>query len=243
VVTRAAVLFLAACGSGKPHVVEDARRPPSTPTGDAAPADARPAAPTTTASTGDVQVRVEWVDVPVAARTSPGTTSCNTPRAPAVTPSTTWGIPDVLVIVEGAPAVTTQAHVRFADCALTPRIAVGNSLALDTSADRPVAIKLSPGATTIQLPIAGHTVTMPLAPDALVQLTPDVKGADDAWVAGGAGAVTDASGTVLVKDVPPGTHAVRAILPARGGLKAMKAEGSVTVTAGDLAELTLKLAP
>ncbi|MDX2093109.1 MAG: hypothetical protein SFX73_35025 [Kofleriaceae bacterium] len=235
-VERLALVLLAACGSGKPRVVEDARKP--APSGDAAmPIDARSA----TATTGDVQVRIEWADVPVAARTSPGLTSCKTPRSPAVAPSTTWGIPDVLVVVEGAPPVTTEAHVRYADCALTPRIAVGTSLALDSIADRPVAIKLA--TRTIQLPIAGHTVTLPLASDDLVELVPDAQGAESAWVAGGAGAITDASGTVLVKDVPPGTHIVRAILPARGGHPAMKAEGTVSVVAGDLAELTLKLVP
>src|SRR5262245_34352729 len=43
---------------------------------------------------GDAQIRVEWADVPVAARASPGRTPCNTPRAPSVAPTTTWGVPD-----------------------------------------------------------------------------------------------------------------------------------------------------
>jgi hypothetical protein len=259
VVSRlACVLLIAACGSSKPRSVDDARRPPPATSADAVSTDAAstPAA-TRRATTGDVHVRVEWADVPTAARTSPGTTSCGTPRAAAVAPTTTWGIPDVLVIVEGAPPVTAHARVRFADCALNPRLVVGGSLALDTTADRPVAIRLahryqttalraaleSTAPRTVQLPIAGHTATLPLAANEVLELTADAKASDPAWVVGGAGAVTDGSGTVLVEDVPIGTHAVRAWLPPRAGQPARFAEGTVTVGAGDLAELTLVLAP
>jgi len=48
---------------------------------------------------------------------------------------------------------------------------------------------------------------------------------------------------VLVRDVPPGVHAVRAWLPPRGDQPARHAHGEVTVVAADLAELTLQLAP
>jgi hypothetical protein len=255
VVSRlACVLLIAACGSSKPRSVDDARRPATATATDATPIDAaaKPAA-----TTGDVQVRVEWADVPVAARTSPGMTSCGTPRAAAVAPTTTWGIPEALVIVDGAPPVTGQARVRFADCALTPRLVVGGSIALDTTADRPLAIRLAhrfqatalrsaveaASPRTVQLPIAGHTATLPLAANEVLELSADVKDSDPAWVVGGAGAVTDASGTVLVEDVPVGTHTVRAWLPPRAGQPARLAEGTVTVAAGDLAELTLVLAP
>lgn len=250
----ACVLLIAACGSRKPRTVDDALRPAPAPPADALSHDAR-AKPA--ATTGDVQVRVEWTDVPVAARTSPGMTPCGTPRAAAVAPTATWGVPEALVIVDGAPPVTAEARVRLADCALTPRLAVGTSLALDTTADRPVAVRIAhryqatglrtaietPPPRTVQLPIAGHTATLPLAPNEILELTADVKGADPAWVVGGVGTVTDATGTVLVEDVPVGAHAVRAWLPPRGGQPARFAEGAVTVAAGDLSVLTLELAP
>jgi len=260
VVNRLAVVVVVsaaawACGSGKPRVADDARKPPPTPSADAAALDAR--APASAATTGDVQVRVEWADVPTLARTSPGLTSCGTQRAPAVTPSTTWGIPDALVIVDGAPAVTSEARVRFSDCALTPRLVVAGSLAVDTTADRPVEIRIrhryqanalraaieATQARVVRLPIAGHIAVAPLAPNEIVELVADVKDADPAWAVGGAGAVTDGSGTVLVKDVPVGTHTVRAFLPPRAGQPPRFAEGSVTVAPGDLAELTLALVP
>lgn len=253
-VTRGAWLVIAAaCSSGKPRTPEDAKR--VTPPGDAAivPTDA-PAAPR--APSGDVQVRVEWTNVPPAARSSPGKTACGTPRAPAVAPTTTWGIPDAVVIVDGAPGALADARVRLADCALSPRIAIGSTLVIDSAADRPakvvlshrarasdlrVEIKSAIPARTIQLPIAGHAVTTPLAEDAVFEVTTD-KG-DPAWIVAARAAVTDPSGVVLVRDVPPGVHAVRAWLPPRGDQPARHAAGKVTVVEGDLAELTLQLVP
>ena len=253
--TRAAWLVaLAACSSSKPRSPEDAKR--ATPAGDAAieaAADA-PTAPKQPA--GDVQVRVEWSNVPPAARSSPGKTGCGTPRAPSVAPTTTWGIPDAVVLVDGAPGVLAEAHVRMADCALSPRIAIGSALVVDSASDRPahlvlshrarasdlrVEIKSAIPARTIQLSIAGHAVRAPLAEGAVFELVID-KG-DPAWIVAAQAAVTDPSGVVLVRDVPPGVHAVRAWLPPRGDQPARHAAGQVTVVDGDLAELTLQLAP
>ncbi len=254
-VTRAALLVaLAACSSSKPRIPEDAKR--ATPASDAAiaaPADA-PAAPKP--PSGDVQVRVEWKNVPPAARSSPGKTGCGTPRTSAVAPTTTWGIPDAVVIVEGAPGVLGETHVRLADCALSPRIAIGNALVVDSASDKPAKLMLSQRARasdlrveiksaipprTIQLPVAGHAVRASLAEDAVFELASD-KG-DPAWVVAAQAAVTDPSGVVLVRDVPPGVHAVRAWLPPRGDQPARHAAGQVAVVDGDLAELTLQLAP
>ena len=55
------------------------------------------------------------------------------------------------------------------------------------------------------------------------------------------GFVTDATGHVLVRDLAAGAHAVTAWLPPRGGQPARIGHGTVTVVAGDLAELTVKL--
>lgn len=247
------LVVLAACSSSKPRTLEDAKR--ATPAGDAAvtPADAS-SAPRPPA--GDVQVRVEWTNVPPAARSSPGKTRCGTPRAPAVAPTTTWGIPDVVVIVDSAPGVLSEARVRLADCALVPRIAVGSSLIVDSAIDRPAKLELSHRAQaadlrieiksaiparTIQLPIAGHAVSAPLAAGAVFELATD--NGEPAWIVAAQAVVTDPSGVVIVRDVPPGVHAVRAWLPPRGAQPARHAAGQVTVVDGDLAELTLQLAP
>ncbi len=253
----ATCMLLAACSSVKPHAIEDAKHP-ALAGSDAAHADAAAVVVAPSATTGDVQVRVEWPAVPSAVRASPGATSCGTPRLAQVAPSTTFGIGDVLVIVDGAPVVLGETHVRLADCAWSPRIAIGSSLAIDSAADRPAKIILtqrlraadfqakaeeSSPPVPVLLPTAGHTVTTPLETGAVYQLATDGKDPEVAWVVAAAGAVTDPSGVVLVKDVPAGAHAVRAWLPARAGQPPKYASGQVTVVAGDLAELTLKLAP
>jgi len=254
-VRRAAslVIALGACSSGKPRTPEDAKR--ATPPGDAA-VVAADAASAPKPPSGDVQVRVEWTKVPPAARSSPGKTVCGTARAAAVAPTTTWGIPDVVVIVDGAPGSLGEARVRLADCAPSPRIAIGSALVVDSAADRPAIVALAHRAQvsdlraeiksaiparTIQLPIAGHAVTAPLTPGAIYELT--VARGDAAWIIAAQASVTDPSGVVLVRDVPPGVHAVRAWLPPRGDQPARHAHGEVTVVAADLAELTLQLAP
>ena len=205
-------------------------------------------------ATGDLQVRVEWADVPVAARTSPGRTRCNTPRAPSVAPTTTWGIPDALIIVDGAGATSgaRAARVALADCALTPRVAVGDSLAVTSAADRPAKLALRKRGTLdhladgpalpVMLPIAGHTVTVALDPGAIYSLETDDADPELAFVAATAGAfVTDATGHALIRDLPAGAHAVTAWLPPRGGQPARVGHGSATVAAGDLEELTVRL--
>jgi hypothetical protein len=252
-----ACAVLAACSSGKPRAVEDAKRPAAAGS-DAVQADAAPVAVAPSATTGDVQIRVEWPAVPAAVRASPGTTPCGTPRLAQVAPSTTFGIGDVLVIVDGAPAAIGEARVRLADCAWSPRVTVGSSLVIESAADRPakvvVSSRLRAADLTVKaeeatppvpvlLPIAGHAVSTSLDAGAVYQLQTEGKDAEVAWVVAAAGAITDASGVVLVKDVPAGVHAVRAWLPPRAGQPARHATGKVTVVAGDLAELTLSLSP
>ncbi len=246
------LVVVAACSSSKPRTAEDAKRAP--PPGDAAVLVPTDAMATPRPPTGDVQVRVEWTNVPPTARSSPGKTACGTARAPAVAPTTTWGIPDAVVIVDGAPGTPGEARVRFADCALSPRIAIGGALVVDSAADRPTAVKvaqrgeladlrtLTAGVErSIQLPIAGHAVTAPLIVGGIYEITSE-RG-DAAWIVAAQAAITDPSGVVLVRDVPPGVHAVRAWIPPRGGEPARHARGELTVVAGDLAELTLQLVP
>jgi hypothetical protein len=230
--------------------------------GRAATGDAAAGAGSAVEGTGDLQVRVEWADVPVAARTSPGRTRCNTPRAPSVTPTTTWGVPDVLVIADGVaaapPAGTAptagarSARITLADCALSPRVAVGDSLAITSAVDRPAKLvlrkrgtvdRLAPGTPIpVMLPIAGHTVTVALDPGAIYSLETDDPDPEVAFVAAIAGAfVTDATGHAMIRDLAAGAHAVTAWLPPRGAQPARVGQATTTVAAGDLEELTVKL--
>jgi hypothetical protein len=243
------------------------------------------------APTGDVQIRVEWADVPAVARASPGRTPCNTPRSPSVAPTATWGIPDAIVLVEGArsdsaaapagsaaapagsaaapadsaaaPADAAEARIVLADCALSPRVAIGSSLLIESAVDRPATVTLAkradlsrpeaasaPPSTpprTLRLPIAGHAVAVPLEAGGAYQLATADKAPETAWLIAPqprvAAAVTDPSGQATLRGVPPGPHAVIAWLPPRAGQPARIARGTITAAVGALAELTLQLAP
>jgi hypothetical protein len=250
-------VFAAACSGGKPKAVEDARK-----TGEGAPRDAAPLAPyrvDADAKVGDVQIRVEWRNVPVVARSSPERTSCGTPRAPSVAPTTTWGIPEVFVSIEvdhGKPLAPGRARVVLDPCALAPRVAVaGTTLALASAADAPAAVELGTHSllplgnaaiggtpTKIYLPVAGHEVEAPLEAGAVYVVA--ASGTDPAYVVAAKTpyvAITEATGHVVIRDVPIGTHPVRAWLPERGRQPARSAAGTVTVGEGALAEVTVDL--
>lgn len=255
----AALAALAAC-PGKLPPEEAARRVPAA--GDAAPRDAAPGdaaarggAPVP-AAPGDLQVRVEWPDVPLAARSSPGPTPCGTPRAPSVAPTTTWGIPDVLVVVDDAPRAAAPppiAQIALADCALTPRIAAGAALAITSAVDRPARLVLRKRGALghlvagdplpVLLPVAGHTVAVALEAGAIYSLETDAREPETAFVAALAARVTDASGHAVIRDLAPGAHAVTAWLPPRAGQPARIGHGTATVASGELASLTIALAP
>ncbi len=249
---------LAAACSGKPRTDEAtpaaAVRSEAGASDAASPLDAAPATGAAVSGAGDLQIRVEWRDVPVVARTSPGRTPCHTPRTPSVSPSTTWGIPDVLVIVDGATGTPGEARITFADCGLSPRIAIGSTLAITSAADRPAQLTLrnrGPLAALVAgepravlLPIAGHTATTALDAGAIYAL--ETAGADPetAFVAAIPGAhITDASGQLTVRGLAAGPHAVTAWLPPRAGQPARIGRGTATVTSSELAELTVTLAP
>jgi hypothetical protein len=238
-----------ACSGGKAKVVEDARRPGAV-AGDAATA-AAPLGPYRVdpgVETGDVQVRVEWKDVPQSLRASPGTTACGTPAAPALAPTVTWGIPDAFVAIDvdrGKPVAERSARVAVADCAIVPRVVVaGATLTVASEMEQPITISLA-GETdaprAVQLPVIGHAVEVSLSSGASYTLafadqTGAIVRAATPYVA-----ITEATGQVIVRDVPIGTHRVRAWLPARGPLEARSTSGTVTVAAGGMAEVTLDL--
>jgi hypothetical protein len=259
VVARIGVFLTIVACSGKPRPEEAASSvaPPSeaAPAGDAlgssvSPGDAEPVP-------GDLQIRVEWPGVPVAARSSPGRTRCNTPRTPLVAPTTTWGVPEAIVVIEGAAPPLAAARLTLADCTLTPRVAVGGSLAITSAVDRPAKLVLRKRGSlasvgdlaagepiTVLLPIAGHTVTTALEPGAIYSLETDDADPEVAFVAAiPGGAVTDAAGQATARGVAAGSHAITAWLPPRAGQPGRIGRGVATVAAGDLTELTVTLAP
>jgi hypothetical protein len=138
-------------------------------------------------------------------------------------------------------------------CAVTPRIAIGSRVVIASAAEQPLKVSiakrfaapepkvgLKAPVVPIALPIGGHEVSVELE-SAIYRVAPDGKDIADGYVVGATAFVTDATGVALVKDVPPGKHAVRVWLPPRGGQPARSAKGEVTVEVGDLAELTLTL--
>ncbi|MDQ3341562.1 MAG: hypothetical protein M4D80_40945 [Myxococcota bacterium] len=249
---RLIVLLLAACSSNKPRTGDDATHPPP-PLRDAAFAiDAPVVVPSSAGKTGDLQVRVEWRDVPIPMRASPGRTACKTPRLPTVAPTTTWGVPEVLVVVEGATIPSASSRIVLADCALAPRIVASTSVVVESATDRPTQLslakrgdlasidKLEKGTPRpVQLPIAGHAVALPLDASGIYELAADTE---TAWIVAAPNAgVTESNGALLVRDLTPGSYAVTAWLPPRAGAPAKLAKGTATVVAGDLADLTLTL--
>jgi hypothetical protein len=235
----------------------DAAAPTTAPAGGSGARAASPGRGATgaTGTTGDLQVRVEWPDVPVPARSSPGRTPCGTPRAPAVAPTTTWGIPEALVVVDGAPrpADPPAAHIVLADCALAPRLAAGASLAITSAVDRPARLALRKrGAidhlvagdpVPVLLPIAGHTATASVEAGAIYSIETDGPDPESAYIAAMPAQVTDATGHALVRGLAPGAHAVTVWLPPRAGQPARLGRGTATITAGELTELTIPLVP
>ena len=251
-----AVVVVMGCSSGKPNAIEDARSVQPVPRDAALPYKVE--AP---AAKGDVQVRVEWRDVPAIARAASGRTACGTSRAPDVAPTTTWGIPDVFVMIDvdrGNAVPDPGARIVLDHCALSPRAVVaGSSLAIASAADAPASLTLARFSTVlggaaladkpraIALPVAGHEVTAALEPGSQYVLS--IAGDETtAWIYAATTpyvAVTEASGQVVIRDVPTGTQRVTAWLPPRAGQPARIAHGTIAVTAGGLAELTLDITP
>ncbi|MEO8846110.1 MAG: hypothetical protein ABI591_12210 [Kofleriaceae bacterium] len=251
--------LLAACSSktaSTPHGPDDGviARPPL----DARAAPPGPYRVDAKAPHGDVQIRVEWKDVPVVARASPGRTSCGTAKPASVAPTTTWGIPDAVVMIEvehGVELAPAPARIVLEHCALSPRIALASSLVVASAMDapaqvafarvgsaRPLAAPTKAASEAIaRLPVIGHEVELPIEPSSLVAVT---SAEDEALVIAAPTpyyAITEANGQVVLRDVPVGTFEVSALLPARGGQPARTAKGTVTVVAGALAEVVLSL--
>ena len=214
---------------------------------------------------GDLQVRVEWPNTPIADRQSRERNRCGLAARPLVEPTTMWGVPDVVVVVDGDVVVppTTQARVVYSSCALSPRITLAaRSVVIGSDTGQPFALNLyalgpssklalvetgaaSNGERAIELPIAGHEVMADLAENtvyeldrATTELDRSTNSDETAFIVTSANAaVTDASGSALLRGVAAGVHNVSAWQPYVHKL----AHGTVTVVAGQAAELTLEL--
>lgn len=254
----AAAAVLVGGGCGGKTAIEDARSAAKPASGDAAAAALGSGSGASAAKqTGDAQVRVEWKEPPAALRAATGRDVCGKPNRAAIEPTSTWGIPDVAVWIDGAPSVPAAATVRVSlgPCVASPRVTVahpGATLAITSATEGPLAPRVvhygDPGqgggqpsgsATPLQLPVIGHEVDLALAAPAL----DDVEALEsDAWVVttATAASVTDAQGQVVLRDLPVGAHAVTAWLPRRG-TEGRLAHGTLDVLPGGLAELTLDL--
>lgn len=258
----ALVVACLACSGKKAKAIEDARSAPK-PAIDAA----SPVAPAvvhgyrvdTTVKTGDVKIMVEWKDVPQPLRAPGPATKCSTPRVPALEPTTLWGVPDVLLVVDvdhGKAHAPGSPRLVLQECDFSPRVVVaGPSLLVASAMMEPALVSITElakplgGAAiaskprSIQLPMAGHEVEVALDADTVYALS---FGSDDVAAVVSATTpyvtVTDRSGGATLRDVPVGTHPVRAYLPARNGGEAKTVASTITVTAGALAEITLDLA-
>jgi len=243
------VMLVLACSGNKttPKVVhDDARRD----------ANAIDASLHVEPGKGDVQIRVEWKDVPVDARASPGRTPCGTARSAAVAPTVTWGIGDVFVAIELPGTGSGSAHrVVLGDCTLAPRTLISTgTLAIASAMQAPAKVTLQRAGALplgsaskedkpreIYLPIAGHEVEVAIDAGGIYRIA---AAEETAWIVATDSpyvAVTEPSGTVVLKNVPAGTHAVTAWLPPRAGQAARTVHGTVTLAAGGFGEVTLDI--
>ena len=230
---RFALVALVAC-SGSKTKIEDAK-PVLHPADAAVRAADAAAAGAAAAGNGDASIHVEWHDVPLEAR-KPG------PCGPQVSPTTTWGIPDVVVTIDAPGTAPARSPRVTLDTCLRPPVQVATgSVTVASAALQPAKLTLAKdggAATPIELPIAGHEVVVPLSPGRYEL----AAGSAHAWVVAAPtpwAAVTDATGVAVLRDLPSGTHAVTAWSPASG----RSAKGEVTVSAGQLADVTLQLQP
>jgi hypothetical protein len=207
---------------------------------------------------GDVQIRVEWKDVPTDARAAPGRTACGTARPAAVVPTVLWGIPDVFVAID-APAPpstsTTPSTIGLRECVLGPRAVIAHGTVMIASGmEAPAKLTVQRagqlplgGAVKedkpreLYLPIAGHEVEVALDAGAIYRVA---AGDEAAWIVATDHpfvGVTETSGNLVMRNVPAGPHAVTAWLPPRSGQPARIAKGTVNVAPGALTDVTLDI--
>lgn len=226
--SRAALVLVALVGcSGKPKGSDEAPKHPGSGSSDVGSAhDTAILGPAT--GDGDVQLRVEWKDVPVAARASSGRTACGTPRAPAVAPTTTWGIPDVFVMID-APAKPATGGAAASGSATTGSATAGS--AADTRATASTVpsearIALDHCALAPRVALASTTLVLASAADSPAKLA---LSKSSLLPFGG----TAAAGAAKPVYLPVAGHSVEATLEPRGIYHVQIANDGTTFDAED----------
>jgi hypothetical protein len=217
---------------------------------------------------GRVSVKVTWPTAPANVRASPGYTACHTPRRARARIDTLHGVAGAFVVVADLPASPAGAapsspvRLTVRDCAVDPPALAARGGALELQSQdvaHTVIVERvgkpwleddgTPAPVTLahaQLPVLGHTVAIALDEPGAIRVAADGAGDDAAWVLAPPhrhAGVTDDVGALGLADVPAGTHTLVAWLPPRAGQAAQRATASVTVVAGEVADVELRFAP
>lgn len=257
--------------SGGPSAIVDAAGP----AGARADGTAEPyaLAPTDTdggiAGAATLSVKVLWPTAPASVRASPGYTSCHSPRRARARIGTLHGVAGAMVVLDGItagkpPPAARPVRLAIRDCIIDP-VAVaaprlGGALELQTQdlahsvtvvrTGKPWLeddIKLAPVTlASAQLPVIGHTVTVPLDEAGAIRVVTDGAADDAAWVLAPPhpyAGITDDVGALALHAVPPGTYTLVAWLPPAAGFPELRAVTNVTVKAGEDTEATITFAP
>jgi hypothetical protein len=216
---------------------------------------------------GRVSVKVLWPTAPASVRASPGYTACHTPRRARAQIGTLHGVADAFVVLPDLPAVVSASvpaapgRLKVRDCAVGPPALlargaleiqtqdtahtvtverIGKPWLEDDGIIAPVTLARA------QLPVLGHTVTVAIDEPGAIRVHADGAGDDAAWVLAPPhryAGITDEVGALGIADVPAGTHTIVAWLPPRAGQTAQRATGTVTVVAGETADVELTFVP
>jgi hypothetical protein len=217
----------------------------------------------------NLNIKVSWPTAPADVRASPGYTSCHTPRRARARIGTLHGVAGAMVVLE-MPADTSPAtdakpvRVTVRDCAVDPVALaaprVGGALEIQTQDTAHAVtvvrtgkpwleddIKLAPVTlASAQLPVIGHTISVPLDEPGAIRVSADGADEDATWVLAPPhryAGITDDVGQLSMHAVPPGTYALVAWLPPAAGMAAQRATANVTVKPGTDADVTLVFGP
>ncbi len=218
---------------------------------------------------GRVSVKVLWPTAPANVRASPGYTACHTPRPARAQIGTLHGVAGAFVVLTDLPAAAvppadaSAARLTVRDCAVEPLalgVHVGGTLEIQTQDTAHTVTVERTGKPWLeddviiapvtlakaQLPVLGHTVAVSIDEPGAIRVHSDGASDDAAWVLAAPhryAGITDEVGALGIADVPAGSHTIVAWLPPRAGQIAERATGTVTVVAGDTAEVELTFAP
>ena len=157
----------------------------------------------------------------------------------------------MFVAVEGFAIAPKPKRIMFGDCVLSPRVvAAAEALTIASAAEAPVTLTLARMGSlplggdlqeeqgrAIYLPIAGHTVEVPLEPGMYRLSEP---GGAEAWIVRGDVAVTEGSGGIVLREVPAGATAT-AWLPPRSGQPPRTGKAAIKHGTGAISDVTVDI--